>query len=243
MKAKLLLIFSFLLFFEVQNFAQENTYQTWLDYDHQYKKSGNWRFFSDYGFRWQSTAGLDNWFRLHARPSVGYRPSALMDYRGGVGVFFTQNQYTANQFEIRPWQGVIIGWPNLNRFRFFNYFRLEERISTRIEQSTNFVLKFRYKIGVKIPLNNSVIAVKTYYVHTSLELFLDLTSDNNEQNNDRTRFELGMGYRWTNKTTVKVLYTLQRIFNNQNDGVDFSEGFAQNDHVLRITVSQRIGFD
>ena len=239
-KHYLLLLFSF-AFFQL-SYAQESTYQTWLDYDHQYKKDGNFRFLSDYGLRWQSTAGSDNWYRLHARPSVGFRPSTLMDYRGGIGVFFTQNELTANQFEIRPWQGAKISWPNFKRFRFFNYFRLEERFSFRINQSQNFVLKFRYKFGVKIPLNNTVISVGTFYIPVSIELFMDLTLNNNEQTNDRTRIEVGLAYRWTAKTTVRLLYTTQSIFNNQGEGFDFNSGFSQIDNILRVTVSQRIGF-
>ena len=71
---------------------------------------------------------------------------------------------------------------------------------------------------------------------------MDLTLNNNEQTNDRTRIEVGLAYRWTAKTTVRLLYTTQSIFNNQGEGFDFNSGFSQIDNILRVTVSQRIGF-
>ena len=224
--------------------AQVNTFQIWLDYDHQKSMKNNWRFFSDYGLRWQSLKTGGDWYRIHARPSVGYRRSVLMDYRGGVGFFYTRYLETANQFEIRPWQGVMVNWPNFGRYRFYQYARTEQRFSRQTDAPFNFVFKLRYKLGIKIPIGNTIIEEKTYYIQSGLELFFDLTDDNVEQSNDRVRFDAGVGYRIKENLDIKVRYTLQQIFNNTSEDLfDFATGFSQIDHVVRITVSQTFGFD
>ena len=238
-KAFLFVLIAFLLSFTKVN-AQTNTFQLWLDYDHQNKLNSNWKMYSDYGFRVQ----FDEWTRFHARTAAIYKPSTLFDYRAGLGLFYLNYRVTDNVMEVRPWQGIKAAWPNWNRFRFTQYARLEERIVFDLESPENdFTLKFRYKLAINFPINNNTISVGTFYIPASAEVFLDLFFKNNEFNNDKLRFELGLGYRLKKDTYVRVLYTLQELFFNEKSGINFDEGFRQIDHVVRITVSQRFGFD
>lgn len=241
MKNKLslgLIIFFFFSFFSAK--GQESEFQLWLDYDHQNKINSNWRFFSDYGVRSQ----FNDWVRIHARPSFGFKPGAKIDYRAGVGFFYLFDTYDINAFEIRPWQGVLFSWPSIDRFRFKNYIRLEERFVTDIGINyNNFILKLRYKIGLAIPLNNDRIIPKTFYIPVSFEMFFNLVFEEQPINNDRVRFELGLGYMINDKTRITCLYTLQEVYFKENNYIDFGEGFSQIDNVLRITLSQRFGFE
>jgi len=233
-----LFIFFFFSFLSVR--SQESTFQLWLDYDHQNKIDSKWRFFSDYGVRSQ----FNDWLRLHARPSFGYKSGSKIDYRAGVGFFYLFDSYDNNVFELRPWQGVLLSLPNIDRFHFKNYIRLEERFVTAIGLNyNNFILKLRYKIGLAIPLNNFKIIPKTFYIPVSFEMFFNLAFEEQPINNDRLRFEVGLGYMINEKTRITCLYTLQEVYYKENNYIDFGEGFAQIDNVLRITLSQRFGFE
>ena len=127
--------------------------------------------------------------------------------------------------------------------RIYQYGRLEERYSLDPNNAfeENFVLKLRYKIGTTIPIKNAVIAVGTFYIPVSIEMFFDLTAGNEEQNNDRFRVELGLGYRWKNDIYFKVLYTGQEIYDNQGAGVNLDAGISKSDHILRLSVIQKFG--
>lgn len=237
MKAKIIFLLGFVLI-ALKGFSQkENTFQSWLDYKHLYKLDGNWIYFGDYGFRWSDVSGTGYW-RLHARPSVEYRSSAIHLIRGGLGLFYQNNSATYNTFEVRPWQGYRLNWPTLNRFRFYHYFRLEQRFNTPLgtDEDFSFTFKIRYKLGVEIPLSSTSIQVGTWYARLGFELFADAVFVNSEVTSDRNRFEAGLGYRWKKDLRVRLLYTLQSSVNNIED-------VKQNDHIIRLSVVHYFGFD
>ena len=149
-----------------------------------------------------------------------------------------------NFFEFRPYLGLLIGWPNIKRLRFYQYPRLEERISFDVNRNVdNFVLKFRYKIGVSIPINNTVIEDGTFYIPLSIEFFLDLTGQNIEQLNDRIRFEAGIGYRLNTNMYFRILYTFQEVYNRTGEGLNLDSGFEEYDHILRFSLIQKFGYE
>jgi hypothetical protein len=239
-----ILITNCLLFLASSSYSQVTSFQTWLDYNHNQKIKGNWQLKSDYGFRWMNQSELENWWRIHARTGVSFKKSNLFEYKAGLGLFYTDNKSSADIFEFRPWQGMKVSWPNFKRLRFSHYGRLEERFSLDVNNTTrdNFVLKFRYKLGLKIPLNNTVISAGTFYIPVSIELFMDLNGGNVEQNNDRIRIEAGLGYRWREDIYLRILYTFQEVFDNQGAGVNLDAGFKRVDNILRLSVIQRFGY-
>jgi hypothetical protein len=74
-------------------------------------------------------------------------------------------------------------------------------------------------------------------------MFFNLAFEEQPINNDRLRFEVGLGYMINEKTRITCLYTLQEVYFKENNYIDFGEGFSQIDNVLRITLSQRFGFE
>jgi len=220
------------------SFAQEsNTIQNWYDYTQRNKISGNWTYFGDYAFRFQLNDQGSRWWQFHARPSVIFKNRGLYDLRGGVMVRYTFNS-GGNNTEIRPWQGARVNWPNFGRFRFYHYGRLEERFSKDIDSDEgNFVFKGRYKLGIKIPINNPIITSKTFYTLIGFELFFNLSGGNNELIDDITRFDIGIGYRLNEKTNLELIYILQK------SRVNFENSNRSNDNIIRLSLIQRFGFE
>ena len=116
MKAKILILAILVLGFGRSYGQQAQSFQTWFDYMHQNKLNGNWVFFSDYGLRF-SNVSTNGFVRLHARPSVQFRKSLKHTFRGGIGLFYTNYINSIVSFEIRPWQGYKLRWPNIRRLR------------------------------------------------------------------------------------------------------------------------------
>lgn len=217
--------------------AKDNIFQSWLDYKHSHKLSNKWMFFSDYGFRWEMPLPRDVFWRIHARPSFQFKTNALWEADAGIGLFFQNNKNSSNTFELRPWQGIKVKWPNIKRYKFVHFLRLEERQSYNLDNNGgNFVLKLRYRFGIDIPLNNKVISVGTFYIPVRAELFFDLSGTNAEATNDKFRVDTGVGYRVNQQLRLRLLYVLQNQLNNDIDGV------SQIDHIIRFSVIQRFGF-
>jgi hypothetical protein len=214
-----------------------NTFQVWTDYNDFHKLNGNWQFFNDGGYRIHPSKEYNSFSRFHIRPSFEYKKQVLYSFRAGLGLFYTINSEINNTFEIRPWQGFRLNWPNINRVRLVHYTRLEQRFFDFLNSNENaFTFKFRYKLQTKIPINNVSLAEGTYYVKLSAELFADLAIVDKATNSDRNRFELGVGYLLKRNQEIQVIYLLQRNKNSIED-------IIQNDNVLRISFFQRFGYN
>lgn len=214
-----------------------NTFQVWTDYNHFHKLNGNWQFFDDAGYRIHQSRESNSFSRFHVRPSFEFKKQVLYSYRGGVGLFYTINSQINNTFEIRPWQGFRLNWPNIKRVRLVHYTRLEQRLLTYLNSDENaFTLKFRYKLQTKIPINNTSMVEGTFYTKISAEFFADLALIDKATNSDRNRFEIGGGYVLKRNQEIQLIFLLQRNKNN-------IEGIIQNDNVVRISFFQRFGFD
>jgi hypothetical protein len=216
---------------------KDNTLQLWLDYKHFNRINGNWQFFNDAGYRYTPKTDHSGYWRVHVRPSIEYRKQVLFSLRAGLGLFVQDNFNAINTFEIRPWQGARLHWPNIDRVRIVQYARLEQRFQIPFSQNieSSFTLKLRYKIDTKIPINNPTIVEKTYYVKASVEFFADLAIVESATSVDRNRIELGAGYLPVRDIDVRLIYTYQNNRNNLEGGI------IQNDHVIRISVIQRFG--
>jgi hypothetical protein len=221
-----------------RNVAQDsNTLQNWFDYTQINKINGNWSYLGDYAFRFQIENPESKWWLIHARPSFIFKNKAIYDLRGGIMFKYIKAEGGAG-IEIRPWQGARVYWPNFGRFRFNNYFRAEQRFEIELDSDeSNFVFKLRYKLSTNIPINNPVITSKTIYVLVGYELFFNISRDNEEFIDDRTRFNIGVGYRFNPKTDLRLQYLFQRSRVNLDESNDF------NDNIIRISVIQRFGFE
>jgi len=231
--------FLFIVFiFSGRGVAQDsNTIQNWFDYTQINRISGNWSYLGDYAFRFQIATTESEWWQIFARPSFIFKNKAIYDLRGGIMFKFT-NTVEGNGFEIRPWQGAKVYWPNFGRFRFQNYFRAEQRFEIELDtDESNFVFKLRYKLSTNIPINNPIITSKTFYVLIGYELFFNLSRDNEEFIDDRTRFNIGVGYRFNPKTDLRLQYLFQK------SRVNLDEISNSNDNIVRISVIQRFGLE
>ena len=230
--------FLFLFFSFSTSYSQNTTFQLWLDYNQKNKLNEKWSIISDYGIR----SDFNGWVRYHARAAAVFKPKKIVEYQAGLALFYLTDFNSGNFLEIRPWQGVLISAPSFARFFVKNYFRLEERFNRDLNSaSSNFVLKLRYKLILQVPINNTSIVAKTFYVPLSFEAFFNLAIEEQPINNDRYRFELGLAYRITEKSNIPLLYTLQSVYFNENNYIDFGEGFKSIDNIIRISFIQKFG--
>lgn len=219
-----------------ESYGQESNWQTWLDYTQQNRLNNHWKYIGDYGARWEYGDVNSSWKRLHARPGVSFQKKALYELNGGLLFSYT---YSSEQtsFEFRPWQGVKLHWPNIKRVRMTQYLRTEQRQSWALnEDLSNFVFKLRYQIGARIPINDKVVSVKTFFVDLRYEWFFDLSIGNNEWVNDRIRLNFGLGYRLKPNLDLKIYYILQG-----NELRDEAKLDAENN--IRISMVQRFGME
>jgi hypothetical protein len=208
--------------------------QTWYDFTLYNEYSEQIEFYGDGGYR--HIYGVENrWNRFYIRPSIKYAPASRVSFRGGFATFFTDNQEDLpNTLELRPWQGVSVGWPKFYRIRFSHYFRLEQRIFYNTKTwNQSFNMRYRYQFSSRIQPNP---AKKEKYVY--FPVFWELFSERVDDDSDifdlfgnENRIGLGIGYTLNKHWKGQFVFIFQR-------SRSFGEiDFTTSDYLLRFQVS------
>ena len=216
-------------------FAQEDEIdsQTWMDFRTIYDINEKWTYDGNYGLR-GIISGQD-WRRYYIHPSVIYYYKINLRVRGGIRFIFTEEYTAVNSFEIRPWQGVSMNWPQTSYFTINHYFRLEERFTFYSgETSSDFALRFRYRIQAKTPtITITAINQKIYFL-ANYELFANIGDAVVEKYVNRRRISFAMGVYIANAWWFELHYALQGSRRNSE------EGYKTNEHIYRFRLRFKI---
>jgi len=90
----------------------------------------------------------DAWVEYYGKPSVAYALDHNWGLHGGLGLYYTDNKSSDNNFEIRPFQGISHFHPLNEKWKLSTYFRAEERFqyntNTR-DKETTLRLRLRFR--------------------------------------------------------------------------------------------------
>ena len=206
-------LFLLILFVPTIIYAQEEEYdgvdkQLWFDYYHYHHLKPHLMYYGDVGYRFLLPDA--DWQMIYLRPSVRWKPKDLYDLSGGIGVFQTFYKDTTNTFEFRPWQGLRVTWPTFKKISFYEYIRLEERFNfVQGRGDMEFNLRFRFKIGTRIPIYFFPNAGSIFAV-ADIEWFMDFGQEISELFSNRTRLGAGVGYKMNTFWTFEFHYVWQR---------------------------------
>lgn len=101
---------------------------------------------------------------------------------------------------------------SIGRVRLQHRYRFEQRWI----ENQDFKLRFRYFIAINVPLNNSDMIDKTYYISAYNEIFLN----NKNPVFDRNRLYAGIGFKLNNFARFEVGYMNQFLSNGNRDQIN-----------------------
>lgn len=204
--------------------------QLWVDYLAHLYISEKLEYYGDTGYR----TNLDDysWNKVYVRPSVRYHFSDMFEGHGGVGLFYVFNKDDANQFEVRPWQGVKFNWPRFEKLKFYNYLRLEERISFLTDDwKASFDFRLRYKLGGKWILFKT--GPDSYWlIPFFAEVFYPVFDNIEEFFENESRGGIGLGYNPSKEWQFSVNFYLQKSSSGPDESLDIS------DNIFRLEVKR-----
>jgi hypothetical protein len=132
--------------------CEDVQYQTWIDYNPNWKKGEHLLIYGDAGVR-RNFEDPRSW-RFVLRPNVGYHFGSWM-ITGGIGNFYTDYAGELRLYELRPWQGALVYWP-ASGLRLSHLFRLEERFFFDADDGNSlFRMRLRYQIGTRVKWTES----------------------------------------------------------------------------------------
>jgi hypothetical protein len=206
-------------------------HQVWIDiYPHFYVNE-KFEYYGDAGYRTDINENI--WSRIHVRPSVRFHLNKAWEAHGGIGLFYTFQKYDINRFEISPWQGIKLKWPETTHIGFNHLARIEERISyTTNNWQSSFSLRFRYKLAGKIKFCTKC-SLQNVYIPFYGEIFLPVNDDIDEFFRNQGRAGIGLGY------NVLKDWRFSLIMNWQKSRAGPEDEFDVTDYILQLKIFKR----
>lgn len=220
-----------LMFLSSASRAQDESFQTWLDYRTSYWFTPEWEYFGDYGLR--GVLNVENWNQFYINPAVHWMKTKDLNFTGGMRFIYTDQEPESNKLELRPWQGVRYYWPRLRYLTFDHYVRLEERLIWELQGGGfSFSARARYRIQMKTANFKLPLIPTNFFFVTAFELFGDLGEVIVENYVGTNRIFFALGNHITSKTQLELHFILQRSKKSS------TEDFESNDKVLRFRIRQ-----
>ena len=197
--------------------AQETSKQLWGDYNPSWAVSDRVDVFGDVGLR--SEIENDGWWRLVVRPGAGV-PVGHFRITAGIGNFVTFNDVIDNRWEIRPFQGVSVVWPN-RRLAFDHYLRLEERFDFNTE-TWNSLNSLRIRYRLRATYRWAAHVEERYWTVTSSgEGFYTITGNEGQQR-EQFRVTAGIERNFSHQRRIRfeISWQQESLFFNPDETVN-----------------------
>lgn len=136
----------------------------------------------------------------HLRASAGYGHIRL----------FTPDTSLPDVPEHRPWQQVQ--WiTHVERLQLSQWLRTEERFRRRVSGTSllddyNFNWRFRYNLGLSVPLRGKQLTAGTPFVLVNDEIHVNAGKQTVDHRFDQNRFFVGLGYQFGRHTNANIGY-------------------------------------
>lgn len=174
--------------------------QTWFDYNAIWKTQGGVTIFGDAGLR--RNYEDPRWWKFIVRPSVGSEFGRWY-VAGGIGNMYTDFAGALRIYELRPWQGARVSWPEAP-VRLTHLFRLEQRFIFDTDDGNSlFRLRFRYRFGTRFVWSGSDSG-RGWFSPLSVELFSQFDQNDEERFGEQIRVTAGIARVFSPRLRVEV---------------------------------------
>lgn len=194
---------SLMLFIPTQTQSQESDFGSWYMYFGNKKLDSKWNIHHEVQYRNYNFVG--DLEQLLLRTGLGYNLSENNNnIMLGYGYILSENYIgdTDDKEQVnehRIFQQFLTK-QNFNGILLSHRYRFEQRF---IEG--DFKLRFRYFLGINVPISNKEIIDKTFYASAYNEIFLNTESPVF----DRNRLYVGVGFKVNNKVRLETGYMNQ----------------------------------
>jgi hypothetical protein len=148
-------------------------------------------------------------FLLRARPY--FNLGSLWEIIPAFDFRYSVYQNLPNSMELRPWLGIRLDWPQIGRVSFNNFYRFESRTHfNEGEKDGDNSLRSRYRLNMRIPINNPGIVAKTFYVDFRGEAFFSHDDGITEPFASTLRLGVNVGYNHSTKWRYYLTFYVDR---------------------------------
>ena len=141
-------------------------------------------------------------------PGLIYQIEPWLQLWGGLDAYYTDNNTSADELELRPFAGVKLFVPNRAQLQIYNYTRYEYRaFEDMAAHAWSNYSRLRSRFGAEVPLTSQPNAweAKTFYALADVEPFYRF--DKNEWDSVQARG--GLGYILNERLRLELVYTAE----------------------------------
>ncbi len=209
---------------------RENVYNAigWYGYFGDHKIAKKWSIHTEYQLRrtdfiafWQQSLarfGVNYHFTDQVMFTIGYAQAQTFSY-GELPIAKLDLQGNEQSFpEHRIYQDILLK-NNTGRFEISHRFKLEERFlgniydskNDRIPGKWNFVMRFRYRVRIAMPIQGNTIDDNEFYIHAFDEILIGAGEKIKNNIFDQNRFNIGVGYKLNKNCKFEIGYFNQIV--------------------------------
>ena len=171
----------------------------------------------------RSDKPFNQFFYYETKAGISYDLDNSFTALLGTGRYVTddnpENLKVATEF--RLWEQMTVN-QFLDRIKLEHRYRIEQRWVNGLYRN-----RFRYRLNMFVPLNNTKIVAKTFFISIYDEVFLNNAAPNFERN----RFSAALGYQFNKSINVQAGWLNQ---------YNYSPTFAADKNNLALTFMYRI---
>ncbi len=218
MKKLLIAIFVFANFGAFAQRTVDHQFNSWWTYAGDHKISEKFSVHTLYSFR--RNEFVKNWQQSLTRVGVTYKIAPNLNFTlGGDWVVtfpYGKQPFGEETTEYRMF-GQFVLKNNVGRVAFMQRFRIAEQI---IQHSSGTVKvgRFRYRLGLKVPINNATLTDGTLFATAFDEMFINFGGPFEVPLFDQNWVFIGAGYKFNKKLSILIGYMNQYII--KLDGVN-----------------------
>jgi hypothetical protein len=166
---------------------------------------------------------FSNFFYYETKAGISYDLDKSFTALLGTGRYVTNDnpENLKVSTEFRLWEQMVDN-QYLYRVKLEHRYRIEQRWVNGLYRN-----RFRYRLNMFVPLNNTKIVAKTFFISVYDEVFLNNVAPNFERN----RFSAALGYQFDNAINVQAGWLNQ---------YNYTSTFAADKNNLAITFMYRI---
>jgi hypothetical protein len=195
------------LFITAPVLSQKSHFGSWNVINTKLILTDKWHLYNELQLRSQSF--YNDHFYHEVKGGIAYSVDKNFTFLLGLGKYITytdggnfKSPITANEF--RFWQQLTMNH-YLTRIKFEHRYRIEQRWF-----KTGYRNRFRYRLNTAIPINNTKIGPKTFYLASFNEIFLT----NKAPYFERNRVFVGAGYQINKNFGIQPGYVYQYDYRN-----------------------------
>jgi hypothetical protein len=180
------------------------------------KLNEHWSVYFDFGLR--RTEWLSKWSQVLIRPGITYSFNENVSFTAGLAYF---DHYSAGivRQEFRGWEQLLFS-ERIGRLKITHRLRAEQRTNQYVEnglltETYKYNNRYRYQLGIQLPLNHATLENKTVYLTVSDEAMLNSGHGIVYNYFDQNRAAAGIGFKFNELLNISVSYMNDYIQKNQ----------------------------